>query len=99
MQGKTNLRNVRNNLRNVDCMLVLKGIFDGCERRRKRERRIITIIVTFKAKNNLKHGLDLLGDSQGTAKKLCDKDFAERLGELFAVICLKVKTLVLLAKG
>ena len=35
-----------------------------------------------------------IGDRKGTKKKLCDKDFAERSGELSGVICLK--TLVLL---
>ena len=34
------------------------------------------------------------GDRKGTTKKLCDKDFAERPGELSGAICLK--TLVLL---
>ena len=34
-----------------------------------------------------------LGDRKGTTKKLCDKNFAERSGELSAAICLK--TLVL----
>ena len=34
------------------------------------------------------------GDGKGTTKKLCDKDFAERSGELSGAICLK--TLVLL---
>ena len=34
------------------------------------------------------------GDSKGTTKKLCDKNFAERSGELSGVICLK--TLLLL---
>ena len=34
------------------------------------------------------------GDRKGTTKKLCDKDFAERSGELSGAICLK--TLVLL---
>ena len=36
----------------------------------------------------------LIGDRKGTTKKLCDKDFAERSGELSGAICLK--TLVLL---
>ena len=36
------------------------------------------------------------GDRKGTTKKLCDKDFAERSGELSGAICLK--TLVLLGK-
>ena len=36
----------------------------------------------------------IIGDSKGTTKKLCDKDFAERSGEFSGVICLK--TLVLL---
>ena len=36
----------------------------------------------------------LVGTEKGTTKKLCDKDFAERSGELFGAICLK--TLVLL---
>ena len=36
----------------------------------------------------------LLGDRKGTTKKLLDKDFGERSGELSGVICLK--TLVLL---
>ena len=31
----------------------------------------------------------IVGDRKGTTKKLCDKDFAERSGELSAVICLK----------
>ena len=31
----------------------------------------------------------LLGDRKGTTKKLCDKDFAERSGELSGAICLK----------
>ena len=35
-----------------------------------------------------------LGVRKGTTKKLCDKDFAERSGELSGAICLK--TLVLL---
>ena len=35
-----------------------------------------------------------IGDRKGTTKKLCDKDFAERSGELSGAICLK--TLVLL---
>ena len=35
-----------------------------------------------------------LGDRKGTTKKLCDKDFAERSGELSGAICRK--TLVLL---
>ena len=35
-----------------------------------------------------------MGDRQGTTKKLCDKDFAERSGKLSGAICLK--TLVLL---
>ena len=35
-----------------------------------------------------------VGDIKGTTKKLCDKDFAERSGELSGVISLK--TLVLL---
>ena len=34
------------------------------------------------------------GDRKGTTKKLCDKDFAERSGELSGAICLT--TLVLL---
>ena len=34
------------------------------------------------------------GDRKGTTKKLCDKDLAERSGELSGAICLK--TLVLL---
>ena len=34
------------------------------------------------------------GDRKGTTKKLCDKDFAERSGELSGAICLK--TIVLL---
>ena len=34
------------------------------------------------------------GDRKGATKKLCDKDFAERSGELSGAICLK--TLVLL---
>ena len=38
--------------------------------------------------------LPQFGDRKGTAKKLCDKDFAERSGELSGAICLK--TLVLL---
>ena len=36
----------------------------------------------------------LIGDRKGTTKKLCDKDVAERSGELSGAICLK--TLVLL---
>ena len=32
----------------------------------------------------------LVGDRKGTAKKLCDKDFAERSGELSGAICLKI---------
>ena len=35
-----------------------------------------------------------IGDRKGTTKKLCDKDFPERSGELSGAICLK--TLVLL---
>ena len=35
-----------------------------------------------------------IGDRKGTTKKLCDKDFAERSGELSGAICLK--TLVLM---
>ena len=35
-----------------------------------------------------------IGGRKGTTKKLCDKDFAERSGELSGAICLK--TLVLL---
>ena len=35
-----------------------------------------------------------LGHRKGTTKKLCDKDFAERSGELSGAICLR--TLVLL---
>ena len=31
----------------------------------------------------------LIGDREGTTKKLCDKDFAERSGELSGAICLK----------
>ena len=31
----------------------------------------------------------LIGDRRGTTKKLCDKDFAERSGELSGAICLK----------
>ena len=31
----------------------------------------------------------ILGDRKGTTKKLCDKDVAERLGELSRVICLE----------
>ena len=30
----------------------------------------------------------LVGDRKGTTKKLCDKDFAERSGELSGAICL-----------
>ena len=30
-----------------------------------------------------------IGDRRGTTKKLCDKDFAERSGELSGAICLK----------
>ena len=30
-----------------------------------------------------------IGDSKGTTKKLRDKDFAERSGELSGTICLK----------
>ena len=37
------------------------------------------------------------GDRKGTTKKLCDKDFAERSGELSGAICLK--TLVLLGNA
>ena len=37
---------------------------------------------------------NLLGDRKGTTKKLCDKDLAERSGELSGAICLQ--TLVLL---
>ena len=37
-----------------------------------------------------------IGDRKGTTKKLCDKDFAERSGELSGAICL-IKTLVFLA--
>ena len=33
-------------------------------------------------------------DRKGTAKKLCDKDFAERLGELSGAICLKTSVLL-----
>ena len=35
-----------------------------------------------------------IGDRKGTTKKLCDKDFAERLGELSGAICLKVLVLL-----
>ena len=35
----------------------------------------------------------IVGDRKGTTKKLCDKDFAERSGELSGAIC--PKTLVL----
>ena len=35
-----------------------------------------------------------VGDGEGTTKKLCDKDFAERSGELSGAI--RLKTLVLL---
>ena len=34
-----------------------------------------------------------VGDRQGTTKKLCDKDFAERSGELSGSICLKTLSL------
>ena len=34
------------------------------------------------------------GDRKGTTKKLCDKDFAERSGELCGVICLKTPVLL-----
>ena len=45
---------------------------------------------------NLPSHSDLLlfGDRKGATKKLCDKHFAERSGELSGAICLK--TLVLL---
>ena len=48
------------------------------------------------------HGCPLVflltvGDRKGATKKLCDKDLAERSGELSGAICLK--TLVLLGKG
>ena len=33
--------------------------------------------------------MSLIGDRKGTTKKLCDKDFAERSGELSGAICLK----------
>ena len=32
-----------------------------------------------------------LRDRKGTTKKLCDKDFAERSGELSGAICLKTR--------
>ena len=35
-----------------------------------------------------------IGDRKGTTKKLCDKDFAERSGELSGAICLKTLTLL-----
>ena len=38
--------------------------------------------------------LATMGNRKGTARRLCDKDFAERSGELPDAICLK--TLVLL---
>ena len=31
----------------------------------------------------------VIGDRKGATKKLCDKDFAERSGELSGAICLK----------
>ena len=31
----------------------------------------------------------VFGDRSGTTKKLCDRDFAERSGELSGAICLK----------
>ena len=40
-------------------------------------------------------GVTLFGDTEGATKKLCNKDFAERSGELSGAICLK--TLVLLS--
>ena len=39
--------------------------------------------------------INLGREREGTTKKLCDKDFAERSGELSGALCLK--TLVLLA--
>ena len=41
-----------------------------------------------------KHYVPTLGDRKTTTKKLCDKDFAERSGELSGAI--RLKTLVLL---
>ena len=35
-----------------------------------------------------------IGDRKGTTKRLCDKDFAERSGELSGVICLKILVLL-----
>ena len=36
----------------------------------------------------------IVGDRKGTTKKLCDKDFAERSGELSGAICLKALVLL-----
>ena len=38
--------------------------------------------------------LQSFGDRQSTTKKLCDKDFAERSGELSGAICLKALVLL-----
>ena len=44
--------------------------------------------VTFEPLLRGHFAQDLVGDRKGTAKRLCDKDFAERSGELSGVICL-----------
>ena len=36
----------------------------------------------------------LIADRKGTTKKLCDKDLAERSGELSGAICLKTLALL-----
>ena len=38
--------------------------------------------------------MPVIGDKNGTTKKLCDKDFAERAGELSGAICLKALALL-----
>ena len=48
----------------------------------------------FESLSRLYYLSPLIGDGRGTTKKLCDKDLAERSGELSGAICLK--TLVLL---
>ena len=51
------------------------------------------LFPSLRAKTSIPGGR-LLGDRKGTTKKLCDKDFAERSGELSGAI--RLKTLVLL---
>ena len=61
------------------------------------EERLVLLAMSPRIDSFTYQGKTSIRDREGTPKNFCDKDFAERSGELSGVICLK--TLVVLGSA